>query len=312
MNCILQKFYSSRSGSALIAVYSTIAILSIAVFTTLQFLLFEVSHTNSRSAIFRAEQLAHNVAAIAMNPKVEPHDPLLTGGNAAGSYSAVILSEGSKLAINQFATVPRRKVLENLFENWGMDGNEAKDLVDQLIDWVDADSRATGNGRERPFYLARGKPDLPFNRPFVDLDELTLVESYPKLARIKPDWRSFFTLRSSGKLDLSSAPAELIAAVIGCSPTTAEHFVETRSGSDGVALTEDDLSFESVDEALDLLMTYGPDREAILPLCSIDDPVKRIVAVGTVGDIAVEQVWIVENHSSTPAVLDFSMRQLRL
>ena len=238
-----------------------IGIISIAVFTTLQFLLFEVSHTNSRSNILRAEQLAHSVAAIAANPVVPKYDPLLSGETDDGSFSARIVSEGSRLPLNQFIAVERRRVLETLFVFWGMDENQAGSLVDELIDWVDPDSRTTGTGKERPWYMGEGKPDYPFNRPFKTLNELELLDGFQALTNTKPDWQSYFTLRSSGKLDINSAGPELIAAVCGCSLPTAEHFIETRSGSDGIPHTEDDEVFETVEAALDILMTHGTDRE---------------------------------------------------
>ena len=302
---------NSNSGSALLAVYWAVAIISLAVFTTLQFLYFEVSHTNSRGNTFRAEQLAHSAAAIASHPAVSEYDPILSANTHDGSYFARITSEGGRLPINAFAKATHRKILENLFELWGMDSDYSRELVDQIIDWVDTDSRVTGSGRERAYYFSRGQPNLPFNRPFRDLNEITLLEGFEQLALVNPDWRSSFTLQSSGRLDINAADAELIAAVCGCSLVTAEQFVATRSGSDGIAGTEDDYLMESVEEALNLLLTHGPDREAILPLLTIDDSVKRIVAVGTVGDVSVEQTWVIKNRSTDPEVLNFQSRQLR-
>lgn len=311
MKTASEKSVRKCEGSALIAVYWVIGVISMAVFTTLQFLLFEVSHTNSRSNAFRAEQLAHSAAAIATNPEVNAYDPILTASSDDGSYSAIILSEGSRIPLNTFLTVGQRQILERLFEQWGMDDNTARQLVDEMIDWTDADSRNTGAGKERGWYMGIGKPDYPFNRPFGSLDEVTLLAGYAELAKHKPDWRLSFTVRSSGKLDLNSADADAIAAVCGCTIETAEHFVATRTGSDGERFTEDDEVYESVESALDLLMTFGSDREALLPLLSIDDPVKRIVAVGTVGDTEIEQTWVIQNRSSNPIILDFTTRQLR-
>lgn len=298
-------------ASALLAVYWAIAILSLAVFTTLQFLLFEVSHGNARSNRFQANQLAHSIAAIATNPAVEEDDPILSNTTSRGAQSATIISEGSRFPLNQYLNPEARHVLESLLEIWGIEGGNATTLVDQLIDWTDADNATTGQGKERGYYFSAGIPGYPFNRPFEALDELTLVADYPLLAQVKPDWRSVFTLKSSGKLDVNTASADLIAAVCECSLSTAEHFVQTRSGSDGIPLTIDDLEMETVEEALDLLMTYGTDRERVAPRFTTDDPVKRIVATGTVGDVTVEQVWIVRNRSTAPEVIDFSTRQLR-
>ena len=285
--------------------------LSMAVFTTLQFLLFEVSHTNSRANAFLAEQLAHSAAAVAINPAVLPNDPILNAQTSEGSYSASIISEGGKLPLNQFLTRERREVLDNLFLIWGMEKQMARQVVDEMLDWIDPDSVPTGAGKERGYYFSKGQRHFPLNRPFRSLEEVTLIESYSQILEANRDWRSSFTLRSSGKLDVNTAPADLIAAVCGCSLTTAERFVETRSGRDGIPLNEDDLRMESVDQALDLLATYGDDREIVGSRFSIDDSVKRIVARGTVGDVTVEQIWVVQNRSSEPQILDFSTRQLR-
>ncbi|HEY1049986.1 MAG TPA: type II secretion system protein GspK, partial [Prosthecobacter sp.] len=99
------------------------------------------------------------------------------------------------------------------------------------------------------------------------------------------DWRSFFTLRGSGKLDVNTASAEVLAAVTGASLSNAEQLVARRNGLDEMAQTEDDLPIESVEEAMHLLGIGGGDAQEVAGVLTLAGQTKRIESLGVAGDV---------------------------
>jgi len=292
-------------------VFWAIAILSLAVFTTSQFLLFEVESTSNERDQFRAEQLAEMAIAIAANPEVDRRDPILRQViNERDQFRGAIKSEGAALNLNDLLNEDDREVLENLLYIWGMPQQEAVLIVDALIDWTDDDNDVTGGGgAEYSVYRDMGFEDRPFNREFRDLDEASLVVGMDQVAALNPDWRRSFSLWSGGELNLNEAPVDLIQAVTGLDRRAVQLFVQTRNGSDGIPDTLDDLEFESVEEALDQLGAGGD--ELIANRVGIRDSVTRLIGIGRSGSVSVERVVIVRSRGERPVLLSFSTRRLR-
>ncbi len=135
-----------RRGSALIAILWIVSILSIAVFSATQFLFIELESDSNASALFQAELLADRGIALASHTAVKR----AIGSSIAivrdgESFSARISSEGDRLNLNALLENAEfdRIVLEELFYQWGLRRDEAVDVVDNLIDWVDADDQVT-------------------------------------------------------------------------------------------------------------------------------------------------------------------------
>jgi len=302
-----------RNGSALIAVLWVVAILSLAVFSATQFLFVELESNASAGDLFRAEQLADRGIALAAHPGVDSGDPLLRQDvGAEGSFFARVASEGGRLPLNALLehAARDRPVLEDLFVRWGLRRDEAVDVVDNLVDWVDPDDEPTDAGAEGRFYHSRGRRGHPFNRPFSSLDEVMLVHQFQRVASVRPDWRDSFTLMSSGRLDLNEAPPELIAVTSGVGEVPAERFVEVRNGFDQVQGTGDDVRFESVDSALEILVVPEDFAARVAARVSIDDPVKRLVSVGRHGSIAVERTVTITYTDDPGEILRWSTRRI--
>jgi type II secretory pathway component PulK len=282
-----------------------------AVFTASQFLLFEVEFTQAERDQFRAEQLAEMAIAIAANPDVDRRDPILRQQvSDTEQFRGAIRTEGAALNINKFLNEDDREVLENLFFIWGVPPENAKLVVDALIDWVDEDDELTGGGgAEFATYREQGYLDRPFNREFRDLKEATLVRGVQAITAVRPDWLRSFSLWSSGELDLNQAPVDLIQAVCGCDRRTARSFVQSRNGPDGIRDTQDDIEFQSVDEALELLGLAGDD--VIANRVGINDSVTRLIGIGSAGDVSVERVVVIRNRGERPTLLEFSTRRLK-
>lgn len=300
----------SQKGSALIAILWIVAILSLAVFAATQLLFTELESDANSGALFRAENLADRGIALAAHPLVEPGDPVLRQQiNEAESFEARISSEGERLNLNRLLENAEfdRVVLEELFVDWGLRFDEATEVVDHLIDWIDSDDVETNLGAERRFYLSQDRPGHPYNRLFHSLEEVELVHQFDLVRRVRPNWKDSFTLLSSGPLDLNEAPVDLIMVACEIGEASAEAFVEIR---EQMRNGSDYRKFESLEEALALLTIPPGFEERIAARVSVNDPVKRLVSIGRFGSIAVERVATVQYTGDAGVVQQWTSRQL--
>lgn len=294
----------TERGSALLIVFWLMAILSLFLFTSIQLVSSDVDLVISQKHDFRAEQLCEMGLAIAANPAVERYDPILTQFDEAAQegFSVRIRGEGGKININVLLQQNDREFLERIFTFWGMENGQAEALVDNLLDWVDADDFTNLNGAEFEYYEEMGFPTYPFNRPFYDLEEMSLVKGMDFLDFLKPNWRSYFTLFSGGQVDLLEADVELITMVAEVSEMTAQDFVTTRRGGDGIEGTEDDVRFESLQEALSELGIAADYPQA--NRLTVNDETVRIESTGRVADYQKQIVLVLRNRESNPVILN--------
>ncbi|NCF89544.1 MAG: hypothetical protein GWQ05_01075 [Verrucomicrobiaceae bacterium] len=291
-------------GSALLMVFWLMAILTLFLFATIQLVSSDVNLVVSQKHDFRANQLCEMGLAIAANPQVQRYDPILTRFDtlADEGYSVRIKGEGGKININLLLQQNDREFLERIFTFWGLELEQAEELSDCLIDWIDPDDETNISGAENEYYFEAGFPTYPFNRPFYDLQEMALVKGMDYLNLVKPNWRSFFTLFSGGKLDLRDADQESIMMVAEVSDFAAEDFITVRRGADGIEGTEDDAQFESLSAALsELGLDEGSPQANRL---TVNDETTRIESVGRVGDYQKMIVLVLRNRESNPVILN--------
>lgn len=297
---------SARNGSALVAVLFLIAILALAAVTAIRVVSFDVDLATSQVHGFRARQLAEMGIAVASNPAVKRTDPLLRQSDeeSGEGFEARIISEGEKFNINAIVLRQDEQLLKSMFIDWGLDLDEAQALVDALVDWVDANDEVGLNGAESEWYLEQGRLNQPFNRPFYHLDEVRLVRGMDYIEALRPDWREWFTIWSSGALDLNEAGAELIAAAAEIPVEDAAVIPETVRGPDGIRDTEDDAPFQSVEQALALLGVDGTLRPEVSARMTVNDTTTRLESIGSVAGARRKITVIVRNRTGRPAVLD--------
>lgn len=300
-----QQCPSHRQGSALVAVLWLIAILALASMAAIRVVSFDVDLSTSQIHGFRARQLAEKGIAIAANPAVKRTDPLLKYTDESGEgFEARLISEGEKFNINALILRQDENFFKDLFINWGLDLDEAQQVTDALIDWVDTNDEKGLNGAEVDWYLDQGRINQPFNRPFYNLDEVRLVKGMDLVESLKPDWRNWFTIWSSGQLDLNEASAELIAAATGCTVEEASVIPETVRGPDGIRDTDDDAPFQDVQTALGMLGVDTTAQPEILARVTVNDATQRIESIGTVSGAKRKITVIVRNRTGRPAVLE--------
>lgn len=289
------------------AVLWLIAILAMACMTALRVISFDMELASAKIHGSRARQIAEMGIAVASNPAVEKRsDPILRQLNeeTGEGFEARFVSEGGRFNINAILLQEDKALLSSMFVDWGLELEEAQEVVDALGDWVDSDDNVALNGAEKKEYEAAGRMNQPFNRPFYDLSEMRLVRGMDLVEAVRPDWRNWFTVWSGGALDLNDASAELIAAAAECSVELAQAIPESVAGPDGVRDTDDDVPFEAPAAALDLLGINVDARPDLAQRFTTNDPTTRIESIGYAEGAKRKITVIVRNRTGRPALLE--------
>lgn len=293
-------------GSALIAVFWIMAVLSLAVFSAVRVVYYDADVAAAQLNGFEAFQAAERGIAIAVNPSIEKLDPLLKWQDEKLNigYEARFISEGARFNINTILLNGDKVLLVDIFTDWGMALEDAQMLVDNLIDWVDAGEDVELNGAENLWYDQNGRSNHPFNRPFYSLDEMMLVKDINLLGEVKQDWREWFTIWSSGKLDINEADAELISRAMEISVDDAEDIVDRILGPDLERDTDDDVRFESINEAAEYVGLSDFQIEIIQNRITHEDQVTRVISDGRAGTVKRRITLILRSRSNQLIILE--------
>jgi general secretion pathway protein K len=138
----------------------------------------------------------------------------------------------------------------------GMDAGESTPTVNSILDWIDPDDKPRIQGAESDFYQNYW-PDHPYeakNGPFDDLSELLLVRgvtpelfwggasaSMPLYAFNPASLRgmaalptvgltNLFTTLSDGRININTAPPEVLEVIPGVTPEMAQGIASARTG----------------------------------------------------------------------------------
>ena len=295
-----------QNGSALVAVLWLIALLSFAAVAAIRVVSFDLDMASANIHGFRAKQLAEMGIAVGANPVVERSDPILTQYSEADGegFEVKIVSEGGKFNINSIILKDDTNLLKSMFIDWGLDIDQAAAVADGLVDWVDTNDEESLNGAEVEWYEAAGRINQPFNRPFYSLDEMRLVRGMDLVEAMRPDWQSWFTVWSSGALDLNEASDEMIAVAAEVPIEQAAIIPETVRGPDGIRDTDDDAPFQSAQEALELLGVDRTLRPDIVSRFSVNETTTRIESIGSSPGARRKITLVVRNRTGQPAILE--------
>jgi general secretion pathway protein K len=293
-------------GAALMAVLWLIAILAMACMATLRVISFDMELATAKIHGSRARQIAEMGVAVGSNPAVKRSDPILRQLNeqSGEGFEVKVMSEGGRFNINSILLQDDKALLRSIFIDWGLELEIAQEVVDALGDWVDADDNVALNGAEKEYYSRLGRINQPFNRPFYDLSEMSLVRGMDLVEAVRPDWRNWFTIWSAGKLDLNEASAELIAAAAEVSASMAGVIPKTVRGTDGLRDTTDDVPFQQVEAALTLLGIDSASRPDIAGRFTVNDTTTRIESIGYADGSKRKINVIVRNRTGRPALLE--------
>ena len=302
---ISSHHHPSRRGAALIAVLWLIAILAMACMATLRVISFDMEIASAKIHGSRARQVAEMGIALGSHNLIKRTDPLLHHVNeeTGEGFDVKLTSEGGRFNINYILLSDDKELLRSIFIGWGLELDVAQGVADKLKDWVDSGDDEELKGAEKKSYEKQGRINQPFNRPFYDLSEMALVQGMDLVEAVRPDWRNWFTIWSSGGLDLNEASAELIAAAADVPIERAEAIPQKVRGEDGLRDTTDDVALTDTAAALALAGVDAQDPK-MLKRFSAKDETMRIESIGYAEGAKRKITVIVANRTGRPALLE--------
>jgi general secretion pathway protein K len=290
---------AQRSGAALMLALWALFLLSAMVIAWTVDIDSRLTLSGNASRVVEAEAMASSGAEVALNPSVKTGSSALRGSlGPHQTYQARITGEGGRLNLRWILggeNPQRLAILRQYLEVKGIDLNERDRMIDCLLDYIDPDDLPRLNGAEsEPGYEPRNAFPLR-------VEELKEVKGWEKFTK-RRDWDADFTLDSTGPIDLVWASRDVLLSLPGFNEQIVDRFLELRRGPDGIDGTDDDPTFESLDQVR-LALGFTPDQFAQLSgLIGFNDPVVRVVSLGKSGNVT-RTVEMVIKKSTTPQMI---------
>lgn len=285
-----RKKNARQSGSALLAVFWAVIVLSMGVTSWFLWLQERLKSYAQESRSAEALAMAHSGIAVALNPKVDRYSSLLQAqlGPEIG-YRVRIEGEGGRINLPWILTGqdPQRLAV---FRQWlefviGVEPQARDRLVDCLLDYVDADNVSRLNGQEDSLDYH------PANRMIQSLDELKRIPGMEPLMAY-PGWADLLTMESAGPFDLGEAPEELLRLLPGLGEGQVQRWIQVRAGMDQALHTIDDPKFTGADQVRSALGVDERLWKVLAPLITVNEPTVRIFSEGYSAKV-VRQVEVV-------------------
>ena len=100
---------------------------------------------------------------------------------------------------------------------FGLDVQEAGDIVDAIKDWIDEDHEVTGFGAENPYYGILEQPYPCKNGPLDSIEELLLIKGITRDlydgTENNPGIRHYMTVQNTGTININTAPPPVLMAL---------------------------------------------------------------------------------------------------
>ena len=279
-----------RSGSALLAVFWAVIVLSMGVTSWFLWLQERLKTYAQESRSAEALAMAYSGIAVALNPKVNRSSSLLERqvGPDTG-YRVRMEGEGGRIKLSWIleGQDPQRLAV---FKQWlefviGIEPQARDRLMDCLLDYIDADNISRLNGEEDSVDYH------PANRMIQSLDELKGIRGMGPLLDY-PGWADWLTMESQGPFDLCEAPEELLRLLPGLGEGQVQRWIQMRAGMDQVLHTADDPPFSKVDDVFAALAVDPRLRKVLTPLVTVNESTFRIFSEGYSAKV-VRQVEVV-------------------
>lgn len=141
-----------------------------------------------------------------------------------GAFLLLIEDESGKLPINKLVdgTDYNNEVMELMTrflesDEFNLDEQQVRDIVDAIKDWIDADDEPTGFGAENAYYKGLEKPYPCKNGPLDSIDELLKIKGITKDlfygSENTPGLRNYVTVHGEGKININTAPPIILRAL---------------------------------------------------------------------------------------------------
>jgi len=178
---------------------------------------------------YRRKNLLLNEGAEIWKTDRTPYD----GRIGDGQYVVRITDESGKLDINAVSDI----LLKNFLPALGIKNNDAETITDSIMDWRDADELHRLYGAESDYYMSLTNPYKAKNADFDALEELLLVRGVtPEIlygTTGKKGIIDFLTVYTkNNRVNLNSAPKEVLMAVPGMTPEIADSIISYRQNKE--------------------------------------------------------------------------------
>lgn len=215
-----------------------------------------------------------------------------------GVFRIRLVDEGGKININRV----NEETLRRIFTNLGLDDQRRDMLVDSIMDWRDADDLHRANGAESDYYSTQSPAYSAKNGPLDSVEDLLWIRGmsaelyfgYPAANQsaepnpLRIALKDIFTVDSPiDRVNLRTASAEVIHAVMGIALEKSRSFIEERKKSSEKTLADllPLLGIGSGDPALQLFVFTNPtvvavEAEGKLTDSRIARRVKGVVRLG--------------------------------
>jgi general secretion pathway protein K len=179
-----------------------------------------------------------------------------------GYYTVRITDDSGKINLNAL-TDASGILLKNLLLQLAVSGEDADVIVDSILDWKDTDNLVRLHGAEDEYYMALPKPYKAKNANFETLEELLLVRGVaPDIFHGTEKHKGlvhFLTIHGNAqRINIASAPREVLAALPNMTPERAEQIIERRN-TDAILKLED---FRDI---------FGGDYPQVSPYIGMDE-----------------------------------------
>ena len=293
------RWQNGRQGSALLAVFWAVIVLTMAVSGWFFWLQQRVQQHGEDTRAVEALAMAHSGIALALNPKVDRYSSLLEAEVApAMGYRVTIESEGGRINLAWMLSGNDHSRI-GILKQWldlviGVELMDGQRLLDCLRDYVDADNIARLHGQED------SKDYHPANRMLQSLEELKRIPGMEPLLTY-PGWQDLLTLESTGPLDLMEVPEEVLRLLPGFNENRVLRWLQIRSGPDQILHTEDDPKFQGEDDVLRWLGfdLQSENAKRLKRLVKVNEETIRICAKGHSGKVD-RQVQVVVRKGTVP------------
>jgi len=271
-----------RSGAAIMLALWALFLLSALVISWALDINSRLTVASEGGRMLKAEAVACSGAEVALNPTTKPGSPNLQGQLNGATYQARLTGEGGRLNINWLVAgenPDRLEILRQYLQNKGIDLNERDTMMDALLDWVEPNA-----GLHRLNAPPETDDYHPPHALLTRIDELKKIAGWQEFTSV-PGWDDDFTLNSSGPIDIAWASRDVLISLPGFTPEMVDRFLQVRQGPDGIDGTDDDTQLGGVPQAL-VLAGMNQQQATLLSekgLLSFNDPVFRVVSLGTAG-----------------------------
>ena len=258
------RFLRNSRGMALIL---TILIISLIVALTVEFNRFMRSDlhaaVNLRDGIklgYVAKSGFNYALAVLLEDAAEANvdslheawaDPKALSENSAaqfdeGRFEVKVSDHSGKIQINKLVKEDgknynddQKGLLMRFLESFGIEDEEADNIVDAIKDWIDADNEVTRFGAENAHYQALDKPCSCKNAPIEFLEELLLIRGITKElfygTEEKPGISDYISPHGNGKININTADRLVLSALsdeIKEDPEMVENMIKYRNDED--------------------------------------------------------------------------------